>query len=71
VPTDSDVLSHLKMADPFQLEIIRSNPIGQRLHAFDRSFRSACSKLGISVSADAVPQVVKNGENIELARRSH
>jgi hypothetical protein len=51
--------------DPFQLQIIAQNPIGKRLD----SFRSTCAKLSISASADAVQQVVKNGENIELVAK--
>jgi len=55
--------------DPFQLQIIAQNPIGKRLDSFQEAFRSTCTKLSISASADAVQQVVKNGENIELAAK--
>jgi len=48
--------------DPFQSQIIAKNPIGKRLDSFQEAFRLTCAKLSISASADAVQQVVKNGE---------
>ena len=55
--------------DPFQLQVIAQNPIGKRLDSFQEAFRLTCAKLSISASADAVQQVVKNGEGIELAAK--
>jgi hypothetical protein len=55
--------------DPTQSQIIADNPIGNRLDSFQETFRSTCAKLGIPASAEAVRQVVKNGENIELAAK--
>jgi hypothetical protein len=55
--------------DPLQAHIIADNPIGNRLDSFQEAFRSTCAKLSISASADAVQQVVKIGENIELAAK--
>jgi hypothetical protein len=55
--------------DPIQSQIIAENPIGNRLDSFQETFRLTCAKLGIPASAEAVRQVVKNGENIELAAK--
>ena len=55
--------------DPVKSQIIADNPIGNGLDSFQKKFRSTCDKLGIPVSVEAVQQVVKNGENIELAAK--
>jgi hypothetical protein len=55
--------------DPIQSQIIADNPIGNRLDFFQETFRSTCAELGIPASAEAVRQVVENGENIELAAK--
>ena len=64
----ADIPSLLKM-DPFQLQIIAENPIGNGLDSFQEKFRPTCAELGIPASAEAVRQVVENGENIELAAK--
>jgi hypothetical protein len=53
--------------DPSQLKIIAEKPIEKGLDFFQEAFRSTCAQLSISTSSDAVQQVVKNDENIELA----
>jgi hypothetical protein len=55
--------------DPSQRQIIVENPIGEHFHSFHEAFKSTCASLNISASANAVQQVVENGENIELAAK--
>jgi len=55
--------------DPFQSQIIAHNPIGKRLDSFQEVFRSTCANLSITASVDAVQQVLKYGENIELVAK--
>jgi hypothetical protein len=58
------------MTNALDLEIIKSNPIGDGLATFRDEFRSTCADLGIPESADAVQQIIDKGErvNLELSR---
>lgn len=49
------------MAHPSRLEIIKTNPIGERLNAFRETFEATCKDLGLPSTLDALRQIDSEG----------